>query len=113
MFGEFLFHVFADDAGLDAGHHVGFINPFDFVHSCHVHRDDGSFLTCLQHERLGDVGASTERDQHDIVFLCCLDQEFSLFVGADVDYVVHAAIEFVVAELVEFLDRVPVGVEDS
>ena len=37
IFGQLLFHVFTDDASFNAGHHIIFVHPFDFVHAGHVH----------------------------------------------------------------------------
>lgn len=55
---KFLFHIFANDSSLNAGHHVVFINPFNFIHSCAVDWDNGPFFALLTHETFGYVCSS-------------------------------------------------------
>ena len=48
--GEFFLHIFTDYSSLDAGHHVIFINPLNFIHSSAIDRNDGSLFSLLTHQ---------------------------------------------------------------
>ena len=104
IFRQLLFHIFADDASLNAGHHIVLIDPFDFVHAGHVNRDDGSFLLGGHHEGLGDVGASSEGNENYVELLGSFYKLFCLFMGGYVGYVVDYSLEFSCSQEIELLD---------
>ena len=54
-FGEFFLHILSNDTSFDACHHVVFINPFNFIHSGAVNRNDCSFFTLLTHQTFSDI----------------------------------------------------------
>jgi len=55
---EFFFHIFSDNSSFDASHHIVFINPFNFIHSCTVYRNNCSFLTLLAHQAFSNICSS-------------------------------------------------------
>lgn len=44
VLGKLILHVFTNNASLNAGHHVALVYPLYFIHSSHVHRDNGPFF---------------------------------------------------------------------
>ena len=107
---QLLLHIFADDACLNASHHVVLVHPLDLVHAGHIHRNDGSLLGLSQHQGFGDIGSSSEGDQHDLVFAGHVDEMLGLLVAGDVDNVVDGAGKLGVPQHKEFLEGVAVGV---
>ena len=112
-FGEFLLHILADDASLDAGNHVALIDPLDFVHPRHVHRHDRPLLLLLAHKGFSNVSASSEGDQDDVMLLCRLDQVLGLLVRGDIDHIINSPRQLAESQQEEFLQRVAVRVEDA
>ena len=112
-FGQLLFHIFSNNTRLDTGHHIILINPFDFIHSCHIYRGNASLLFRIKHQRLCDIGSSSKRNKNNLVLSCCLDQVLGLLVRSNIDDVVNTALKFRSTEKVELLNWVTVRVEYS
>lgn len=97
-FRQLLLHIFANDTSFNACHHVIAIDPFNFVHSCHINWDNSSFLLWSEQEWLCDISATSKRYQYNIVCLCHFDKMLCLLVADYVDNIVNSSWQFRVAE---------------
>ncbi len=109
-FGQFPFHIFANNASLNAGHHIVLINPLNFVHSGNINWHNSSLFPLIQHEGLGNIGTSPKRNEHNIIFLSHGDQMLSLRVRGNVYDIVDCAGQLAKTEHEQLLQGVPVGV---
>lgn len=56
--GELFFHIFPNNSGLNTGHHIVFIDPFNFIHSGTINRNNCSFLALLAHQTFSNICSS-------------------------------------------------------
>lgn len=101
-FAQLLLHILPNDASLNTSNHIALIHPLNLIHPCHINRYNSPLLLLLAHQRFRDICTSSEWNQHDIMFLCCLDQMLSLFVGGDIDHIINSPWQFAKTQHEEF-----------
>lgn len=110
---ELDFEISADDSRFHTCFHVLSINPLHMVHACHVQGDDHSLFFLRWEKGVGNVGASTVRDDAHVVLARKWNDLLHLVMVVHVHHDVNGPGHLGVTDFVQFLHRVSMGVHDT